>query len=62
MTEESREGSTPNGGVRSTAYYQDDGSQPAEKDAATRVMIVEYDADGNSIQRTYGQIPRGVGP
>lgn len=53
MTEESREGPTPAGGVRSTLYYQDDHGRPAEKAAATKALGVEYDAEGNAIRRTY---------
>ncbi len=56
MTSETIEGRTPAGGVKSTAFYQDDAEQPAEKDTATRVLIVEYDESGESIQRTYGTI------
>lgn len=57
MASESRPGPTPNGGVRSTAYYQDDAGKDAEKADATRVVIVEYDAGGKEIQRTYGTLP-----
>lgn len=56
MTEESRDGPTPNGGVKSTAFYQDAEGKPAEKGVATNVLIVEYDEKGNSIHRTYGTL------
>jgi hypothetical protein len=53
VTEESRANRTPNGGVRSTAYYLDAAGRPAEKGRHARVRIVEYDADGAPIHRTY---------
>ena len=46
-------GPTPNGGVKNTAYFTDGKGNPVEKEKATRVKIVEYDAKGNSIYRTY---------
>jgi hypothetical protein len=52
-TEESQNEPTPNGGVRSTCFYLDDEGNPAEKDVATKAEIVEYDAEGNAIHRTY---------
>lgn len=44
---------TPNGGVKSTAFYQDAQGQPTTKDKAVKVEIVEYDAHDNPIHRTY---------
>ncbi|HVK10317.1 MAG TPA: hypothetical protein VM597_16240 [Gemmataceae bacterium] len=58
MTQESRDGPTPNGGVRSTIYYLDDAGNPADKESATRCEIVEYDAQGNSIHRTHATLNR----
>lgn len=55
-SERSIEGKTPNGGVKSTMYFQDDDGQPVEEDVATRAVIVEYGKDGNSIRRTYGTL------
>lgn len=49
---------TPNGGVRSVAYFRDDEGNPAEEAEATRVEIVEYDAAGKVLQRTYGTLDR----
>jgi len=54
VTSESRDGQTPNGGVRSTIFYEDESGSPADKSAATKCVIVEYDAQGNSINRIYG--------
>ncbi len=60
MTSEQREGPTPNGGVRSVIYYQADDGSPAEKEQATACEIIEYDADGEVVNRTYGTLtPRG---
>ncbi len=61
ITKEDHEGPTPNGGVRSTIYYQGADGQPADRDAATRCVIVEYDAQGEEIQRTYGTCGGGGG-
>ncbi len=55
-TQEEREGPTPNGGARSVAYYRDDAGNPAEKAEATQVEIVEYDAEGKAVWRTYGRL------
>jgi hypothetical protein len=52
-TEESRQGPTPAGGVRSTIYYLDDQRRPADKEKATQAEIIEYDSAGEQIQRTY---------
>lgn len=61
MTQEEREGPTPNGGVRSVIYYRDAGGNPAEKDAAVAAEIVEFDADGKDVGRTHGLIGKGAG-
>ena len=53
-TQESKTGKTPNGGVRSTAFYQDDQGKPADKNKATQVMFVEFDKNDKVINRTYG--------
>lgn len=58
VTEESREGPTPNGGVRSTIYYTDDEGRPADKRVATQTMIAEFGADGTVVHRTYGHLQR----
>ena len=54
MTSERREGPTPNGGVASVAYYTDESGVLVDKSRASRVEIVELDATGNEIHRTYG--------
>lgn len=56
---DSREGPTPNGGVRSTILYLDAENQPADKDDAVACEICEYDADGKVIMTTYGQFGKG---
>ena len=53
-TQEGREGPTPNGGVRSVAYFRDDAGDRAEKAQATQVEIVEYDAESTSGAPTAG--------
>ena len=58
MTTEERKGKTPNGGVKSVIHYLDDDGQPVEKDVATRCIIEEFDAEGESIMRTYGTLNR----
>src|SRR5262249_55568878 len=55
-TKESREGPTPNGGVRSEAYYSNDQGEPVDKSVATCIEIVEYDAEGKVVGRTYGTL------
>jgi hypothetical protein len=56
MTEERTEGPTPNGGAYAIAYFQDADGQPVTKDKAVKVEIVEFDASGKAIWRTYGEI------
>lgn len=55
-TTERFEGPTPNGGVASEIFYQDESGQPVPKELATRCEIVELDADGNQVARTYGTL------
>ena len=47
-------GPTPKGGVRSEAYYSDADGNAADKSVATRMEIVEFDAAGEVLGRTYG--------
>jgi hypothetical protein len=49
---ERRDGPTPAGGAYSEAHTAQDG---------TAVEIVEYDADGRAIARTYASRPTGEG-
>ena len=46
-------GKTPNGGVKSIAYYLDDDGNPSPKTKATRVQIVELDKVGNRVNEVY---------
>ncbi len=56
MTSEEREGPTPNGGVRSVAHYLDAAGRPAEKGQAVKVRILEFDAGGDIVMTTHGEI------
>jgi hypothetical protein len=58
-TSEGRPGPTPSGGVRSTVYYRDSRGHLTPKSKATDVEIVEFDARGNQVARTYGTFNRG---
>lgn len=61
-TKEAREGETPAGGVRSEIYYKDDKGEPVDKSEATAAEIVEYNAEGEVIARTYGTINQNKPP
>lgn len=61
-TTERIEGPTSNGGVASMIHYQDDDGQPVPRDHATRCEIVELDAEGDHVGRTYGSLTPGEGP
>ena len=54
---ETRPGPTPNGGAYSVASYLDANGNPAPRNAATRVEIVEYDENDTAISTTYGNLP-----
>lgn len=54
MTEERTEGPTPHGGAYAIAYFQNKDGQPTIKERAAKVEIVEFDAGGNVVWRTYG--------
>ena len=56
ITEERREGKTPNGGVYSVAYYYDKDYTPVDKARATQMKIIEYSAEGNDLHRTYASV------
>lgn len=47
---------SPEGGVRSTAYYQDKDGDPVDKAKAARVEIIVWDEGGNVVARYYGTI------
>lgn len=47
------DGTTPNGGDYSIAYYYDDNKMPCEKARAKSVQIVEYTKDGSRINEIY---------
>lgn len=55
-TQESHEGRTPRGGVKSTIFYMDENRAPCEKEDAVQAEIVEYDAQGRHVGRTYGYL------
>ncbi len=48
---------TPNGGVKSTAYFMDEDHNPTEKSNAVGVEVIEYDAKDQEIHRTYLKMP-----
>ncbi len=56
MKTERIEGPTPRGGAYAIAYYQDANGQPADKASAVAVEIVEYDAAGVALWRTYAEV------
>lgn len=55
-TQERKDGPTPHGGVYSIAYFLDAENKPVPKERAVRMEIHEFDEEGNSIHRTYGEI------
>lgn len=55
-TKETHNGPTPNGGVRSEAYFLNDKRELVDKSIATQVEIVEFDSNGKAIHRTYGTL------
>lgn len=55
-TTEERDGPTPNGGVKSRAFYLDDEGNPADKGVATAVKIEELNAEGEPFFRTYARL------
>jgi hypothetical protein len=52
-TEERRPGPTPCGGAASVCYWQDAAGNPAPRSAAVAGVIVELDAAGRQLARTY---------
>jgi hypothetical protein len=59
---EFRDGPTPNGGVRAALYRLDDAGDEVAPAAATRLVVVEYDAAGNPVHRTYARGPAADAP
>jgi hypothetical protein len=60
-TEERRPGPTPCGGVSSVCYYQDAQGNPAPRSRAVAGEIVELDAAGRQLARTYFERRPSVG-
>jgi hypothetical protein len=58
LTSERHDGPTPAGGVASVAYWQDANGNATTKELAVAAEIVELDAGGNIIARTYAEINR----
>lgn len=50
------QGPTPSGGVASETIWSDSDGNIVEQNNATRAEIIEYDADGGVINRTYATI------
>jgi len=55
-TTRSLDGPTPNGGVKSTIYFQNAKGELVDESDATAAEIVEFDANDNQIFRTYMEI------
>ena len=55
------EGPTPHGGAYAIATFLNDKNEAVTKALATRINIVEYDAGGQEIFRTYSDM-RSPGP
>lgn len=56
MQVETVEGPTPNGGVRAEVHYLDAANEPVDKEEAVACEVVEFDAEGQVIQRTYASL------
>lgn len=56
ITQETKSGPTPNGGDKSTIYYQDSTGSPTDKSTAQKAEIIEYKGD-EEIHRTYMRRP-----
>ena len=55
-TYERRDGPTPNGGAYSIAHWSDAQGRPVPRGLARYVEVVEYDAEGGQVFRTYGKV------
>lgn len=51
-----KDGPTPNGGTYSVVYFLDDSGELVDEAEATNVELVEFDAEGSQVFRTYGQL------
>lgn len=58
-TVQEKTGSTPNGGVRSEAFFRDAEGNPVSQEKAVSVEVIEYDAKDQVVGRTYGDIGPG---
>ena len=54
--QERTEGPTPNGGAYAIGYFKDKDGNPVDKKDAVSVEITEFDAQGESIFRTYATL------
>lgn len=50
------QGPTPNGGVASEVLFSDADGNLVEQEQATHAEVIEYDASGEVIKRTYATI------
>lgn len=50
------DGETPNGGVRSEIIFLNDNRELVDEKDATRAEVIEYDADGKTVGRTYASL------
>ncbi len=53
---ERTEGPTPNGGAYAIAYWLDARGNPCGKAVAVAAEIIEYDATGSQVFRSYMQL------
>jgi hypothetical protein len=53
------EGNTPSGGVKTVAAFTNNG-QPCDRSEADMIEIMEYDAKGKVVMRTYLNASHGA--
>jgi hypothetical protein len=58
---EEKSGPTPNGGVKSIAYFLDADRKPTDKTKAVFIEIYEYDEHGTEVFRTHLVTERSTG-
>lgn len=56
MNEERIDGPTPNGGAYAIIYYQDAQGELTDKSSAVRAELIEFDANGEQVWRSYVEI------
>jgi hypothetical protein len=56
QTSKRMEGPTPAGGEYGVVYFLNDAGEPADEAVATRFEFIEYDTNGDHVERSYGTI------